>query len=101
MRCKRRSFQLSYQKILDGSQDGSLNSFLFVGIETPDHLKPKLADFPPITKNTDVGREDIGPYMAKIVQENGYLEKPLRYLISSYFGENFSSTQKWLKFIWN
>ena len=60
-------YQLGYQKILDEIQDGSLYGFLFVNIKTFNHLEPKLADFPPIIKNTDVGREDIGPYMAKVV----------------------------------
>ena len=93
-------YQLSFQKILDGIQNDSLYGFLFVDIETPEHLKEKLADFPPIIKNTDVSRADIGPYMEKIAEEHGYLKKPQHYLIWSYFGEKFLSTQKWLNFIW-
>ena len=91
-------YQLNYQKIVERIQDGSLYGFLFVDIETPDHLKEKLADFPPIIKNTDVSRADIGPYMAKIAQEHGYLKKPQRYLISSYFGKNILINSEMAKF---
>ena len=67
-------YRLSYQKFLDGVQSGSLYGFLFVDIETPKHLKEKLADFPPIIKNTDISRADIGPYMEKIAEKFGYLK---------------------------
>ena len=67
-------YRLSYQKILDGVQNGSLCGFLFVDIKTPEHLKEKLADFTPIIKNTDISRADIGPYMEKIAEKFGYLK---------------------------
>ena len=89
---------MSYQKILDGVQNGSLYGFLFVDIETPEHLKEKLADFPPIIKNTDISRADIGLYMEKIAEKFGYLKKPKRYLISSYFGEKILINSEMAKF---
>ena len=83
---------------MDGIQNDSLYGFLFVDIETPEHLKEKLADFPPTIKNTDVSRADIGPYMEKIAEEHGYLKKPQRYLISSYFGEKILINSEMAKF---
>ena len=90
--------QLSFQKILDGIQNDSLYGFLFVDIETPEHLKAKLADFPPIIKNTDVSRADISPDMEKIAEEHGYLKKPQHYLISSNFGEKILINSAMAKF---
>ena len=89
---------MSHQKFLDGVQNGSLYGFLFVDIENPEHLKEKLADFPPIIKNTDISRADIGPYMEKIAEKFGYLKKPKRYLISSYFGEKILINSEMAKF---
>ena len=65
-------YRLSYKKKLDGIQNGSLHGFLFVDIETAEHLKEKLVDFPPIIKNTDISRADIFTYMEKIAEAYCY-----------------------------
>ena len=54
----------------------------------PDHLKPHFAQFQPIFKNVDVGRDDVGPLTAGLCEKYGYLKKPAKTLISSYFGKN-------------
>ena len=54
----------------------------------PDELKSKFANFPPIFKNTEVGRNDIGDYMKNYAIENEMLKHPQRMLISSFKLEN-------------
>ena len=45
-------------------------------------------NFPPIFKNTEVGRDDIGDYMKNYAIENEMLKQPQRRLISSFKLEN-------------
>ena len=54
----------------------------------PDELKSKFAIFPPIFKNTEVGRKDIGDYMKKNAIENEKLKHSQRMLIYSFKLEN-------------
>ena len=54
----------------------------------PDELKSKFSSFPPIFKNTEVGRNDVGDYMKKYAIENEMLKHPQRMLISSFKLEN-------------
>ena len=53
----------------------------------PEELKNKFSIFPPIFKNTNVGRHDIGLLMDYAEKEE-LLCQPRRMLISSYFLEN-------------
>ena len=57
-------------------------------IEVPEELKTKFAIFPPIFKNTNVGRHDIGSLMQDYAEKEGFLCQPRKMLISSYFLEN-------------
>ena len=57
-------------------------------IEMPEELKKKFANFPPIFKNTNVGRHDIGSLMQDYAEKEGLLCQPRKMLISSYFLEN-------------
>ena len=68
------------QKIRQQSIFGVIDCSLRV----PDHLKEKFARFPPIFKNVDVGRDDIGDHMRNYAIENDLLKKPRRMLISSF-----------------
>ena len=77
--------QLSFQKILEGIQDESSFGLAIIDIHTPKELKPEFDDFPLIVKNVSVSREDIAEHMAKMAEENGFLKKPKRALISSHF----------------
>ena len=43
-----------------------------------------VPDFPPIFKNNEVGRDDIGDYMKNYAIENEMLKQPQRMLISSF-----------------
>ena len=53
----------------------------------PEELKKKFADFPPIFKNTNVGRHDIGLLMKDYAEKEGLVCQPRKMLISSYFLE--------------
>ena len=74
-------------EVIKQVEDGSLFGMLLVDIRTPESLKHKFRDLPPIFKNTQVSREDIGDFMKQYAQENGLLNTPSRMLISSYYGE--------------
>ena len=51
-----------------------------------------------IIKNVMVSRNDLSPYLKEVAEENDYLKKPRKTLISSYFGiKHFVSSNK-LKF---
>ena len=41
----------------------------------------------PIFKNIEVGREHISEYMKKLAEKQGFLPRPRKCLIGSYFGE--------------
>lgn len=45
-----------------------------------------MKELPPIFKNTDITRDDIGDYMKKYAEDNDLLTTPRRNLISSYHG---------------
>ena len=49
-------------------------------------------------KNTTISRSDIGEYMQKIAEEQGFLKKPRKYLISGYFGEEILINSRMAKF---
>ena len=54
----------------------------------PDELKPTFSNFPPIFKNIDVCRNNIGDYMKNYAEENDLMKNPQRMLISSFKLEN-------------
>ena len=43
----------------------------------PDELKPTFSNFPPIIKNIDISRNDMGEYMKNYAEENDLLKTPL------------------------
>ena len=53
-------------------------------LSVPDELKAKFFNFPPILKNNNATRNDIGEYMKTYAEENDLLKQPLRMLISSF-----------------
>ena len=64
----------------------------------PDHLKDYFAQFQPIFKNVDVGRDDVGSLTAGLCEKYGYLKKPAKTLISSYHGKKVLLTSN--QIIW-
>ena len=79
---------LSTDSILAKIKDGSLFGYVQCYLVVPDGLKSKFANFPPIFKISEVGRNDIGDYMKHYAIENEMLTHPQRMLISSFKLEN-------------
>ena len=57
-------------------------------IVVPEELREKFANFPPILKNANVGRHDIGLLMKDYAEKEWLLCQPRKMLISRYFHEN-------------
>ena len=53
-------------------------------IGVPENLRSKCVNFPPIFKNTLVGRSDIGDLMKNYAEEERILSQPRKMLISSF-----------------
>ena len=98
LKCVEPCNQLTFENIIEGIQSESLFGLLICSIHTPEELKSKFSDFPPIIKNTMISRSDIGEYMQKIAEEQEFLKKPRKYLISSYFGEEILINTRVAKF---
>ena len=68
-------------------RSGKLFGYVQCDIEVPEELKKKFANFPPIFRNTNVNRHDIGSLMKDYAEKEGLLCQPRKMLISSYFLE--------------
>ena len=69
-------------------RSGKLFGYVQCDIEVTEDLKKKFASSPPIFKNTNVGRHDIGSLMQDYAEKEGLLCQPRKMLISSHFLEN-------------
>ena len=85
---------------MEGVKNGTLYRFLLVDIHIPNHLKEKYKDLPLIIENTFASRDGIGEYIRNVAEEHDLLKKLQKYLISSHFGKEVLSIQKWQNFIW-
>ena len=79
---------LSKERLLERIKNGSLFGYVQCDIEVPPELREQLANFPPIFKNINVGRDDIGSVMKSYAEQEGLLSQPRKILISSYSLEN-------------
>ena len=79
---------LREESLLEQIRSGKLFGYVQCDIEVPEELKTNFANFPPIFKNTNVGRHDIGLVMKDYAEKEGLLCQPRKMLISSYFLEN-------------
>ena len=68
------------QRIVSGRIFGVLEC----DIDFPSNLREQYANFPPIFKNVNVSRDDIGPFMKGYAEQHGLLKKERRMLISSF-----------------
>ena len=80
--------QLREENLLEQIRSGELFGYVKCEIEVPEELKMKFDNFPPIFKNTNVGRHDIESLMQDYAEKEGLLCQPRKMLISSYFLEN-------------
>ena len=74
--------------LLEQIRSDKLFGYVQCDIEVPEELKKKIANFPPIFKNTNVDRHDIASLMQVYAEKQGLLRHPRKMLISSYFLEN-------------
>ena len=79
---------LTEESLLEQIRSGKLFGYLQCDIEVPEELKEKFSNFPPIFKNTNVGRHDIGSLMQEYAEKEGLLCQPRKMFISSFFLEN-------------
>ena len=76
------------ENLLEQIRSGKLFGYVQCDIEVSEKLKKKFANFPPIFKNTNVGRHDIGSLMQDYAEKQGLLCQLRKMLISSCFLEN-------------
>ena len=79
---------LREESLLEQIRSGNLFGYVQCDLEVPEELKKKFANFPPILKNTNLGRHDIGSLMQNYAEKEGLLSQPRKKLISSYLLEN-------------
>ncbi|XP_072016392.1 uncharacterized protein [Amphiura filiformis] len=89
---------LTEAEIIDAIKTGQFFGVVECDIHVPEHLKSHFEEMPPIFKNTDISREDIGPFMKAYAEENDIMSTPRRSLIGSMFGSKILLTSplaKW------
>ena len=74
---------LSESSLIHRIRQENMFGVLDCTMEVPVELRQQFADFPPIFKNSEVCREDIGSHMRTFAQTNNLLKKPTRMLVSS------------------
>ena len=66
-------------------KNDTLFGILECDIHVPDPLKPHFSEMLPISKNTEISCEEIGPFMKAFAEDNNIMPKPQRSLIGSFF----------------
>ena len=79
---------LGEDRLLEQIGSGKLFGYVQCDIGVPEELKKNFDDFPPMFKNTNVGRHDNGLLMKDYAEKEGLLCQPQKLLISSSFLEN-------------
>ena len=79
---------LREETLFEQIRSGNLFGYVQSDITVHEDLKKKFADFPPIFKNTNVGRNDIGLLMKDYAEKEVLLWQPRKMLVSSNFIEN-------------
>ena len=75
---------LRLDQLLDKIKSGTLFGYVQCDIKVPDHLGKRYAIFPPVFKNTNVCRQDIGPLLLEYAARKGLMSTPWRMLPSSF-----------------
>ena len=60
-------------EILEAVQNDTLFGVVECDLHVPDHLKPHFSEMPPIFKNTEISRDDIGPFMKAFAEEHNIM----------------------------
>lgn len=78
---------LSKEQILSAVRIGYLFGAIDCNIRVPKAVKQKFSEMPPIFKNAEISRKDIGDYIQAFAEEHDIMPRPRRSLIGSYCGE--------------
>ena len=89
---------LTQESLLTKIREDKLFGYVQCDLEVPDGLKYKFSNFPPIFRNFNVSRADIGYYMRDYAIDNDLLKQPQRMLISSFKLENGTVITQLLNF---
>ena len=89
--------ELTMNEIVDAIKSGVLFGCVECDLHVPEHLKPYFAEMPPIFKNIEITREDVGPYMQTYAEEHSIMKTPRKSLIGSMFGAKVLMTTPLLK----
>ena len=60
---------LSSEKLLTRIEEDNFFGYVQCDLEVPEELRERFANFPPIFKNFDVGRENIGKFMLEYAEK--------------------------------
>ena len=74
--------------VIKAVKDGSLFGLVECSIRVPDDMKDSFKEFPPLFKHANISINDIGPFMRSFAENNNFLKKPRKALISSLKAEN-------------
>ena len=88
---------MSITQLIEKIQSDELFGLVVCDVHVPEHLKSYYAQFPPVFKNVGVSLEDVGPHTKQLCERYGYLKKPQRTLITSFFGKQMLLTTSQIK----
>ena len=80
------NIDITQDVLIQSIESGLLFGLVQCDIHVPDVLRDRFFEMPPIFKNTDIHRKDIGRHMRKYCKQNNLLKTPRRGLIGSFFG---------------
>ena len=75
---------MNKHSLIEKIKRGELFGVVDCRLEVPEEMYPYFEDFPPIFKNCEVGRDDIGDHMKEFAERNKLLSRPRKMLISSF-----------------
>ena len=75
---------LSEERLMQENRSRRLLGYVQCDLKVPEHLKAYFANFPPIFKNTVVGRNDIGDLMKEYEEKEGIMSQQRKMLKSSF-----------------
>ena len=78
-------FRMTQNEVLEHIKSGRIFGAVEVDLHVPEHLKPHFQEMPPIFKNVNVTKADIGDYMQDYLKRKERTFKDTRYLIGSMF----------------
>ena len=94
-------WKLTEKQIIDEVKSGQLFGMVECDINTPDHLKTIFSEYQPITKHSQVSREDLSEHMKKFAITNKLLKSSTKTLVNSYFAKKILLATPLLKWYLN